>query len=117
MSCRKDIDLGLIVDYLTCEWIESHDLFNLITKHLNTHGKFLIHWNDLDGISTYSEGAALKGHIVSLILHINKLAQQRITFYLIAHLKANHPVDIFLRRTKTIDARDCGNNNHIAPSQ
>ena len=72
MSSWKYIDLSFIVDDLASQRIESHNLLNLISKHLNADREFLVHGNDFDGVATHPKGAALKSHIVSLVLHIHK---------------------------------------------
>ena len=58
---------------LTGERIERHNLLNLIPEHFNAHGQLFIHRNNLYGVTSNPEGASLKGHIVSLILNIDKL--------------------------------------------
>ena len=63
------------MDYLASEWVESHNLLNLITEHLDAHSELFIHRNDFNGISAYTESSALEGHIVSLILNIDELTQ------------------------------------------
>ena len=73
MSSWKDIDLGLIVDNLAGQRIESHNLLDLIAKHLNADREFFVHGNDFNGIPAHPKGAALESHIVSLVLHIHKL--------------------------------------------
>ena len=102
------------MDYLASERVESHDLLNLITEHLDAHSEFLIHRNDFNGISADSKCPALEGHIVSLILNIYELTQKCVPFDFIANLEADHSIDVLLRSAKTIDTRDCGNDNDVA---
>ena len=102
------------MDYLASERVESHDLLNLITEHLDAHGEFLIHRNDFNGITAYTESSTLEGHIVSLILNIDKLTQKCVPFDFIANLEADHSIDVLLRSAKTIDTRDSCNDNDVA---
>ena len=74
MRRRKYVYLGLIINNLAGEWVERHDLLNFIAKHLNPHGKFFIHGDDLYRVSADPEGASFKSHIVSLILNIDELS-------------------------------------------
>jgi hypothetical protein len=103
VCCRKDIDLFFVSDYLTSQWIERHNLLNLITEHLYTNGKLFVHRDDFNRVASNSESATFKGHIVSLILHIYEFTKQCIAFNLIAYLEANHSVYIFLRSSQTVD--------------
>jgi hypothetical protein len=71
--------------------------------------------NDFNGISAYTESSAFESHIVSLILNIDELyAVESVPFNFIADLEANHSIDVLLRSAKSIDTRDCGNNDDVA---
>ena len=85
MSGWEDIDLGLISKNFTRERMQSHDFFDLISEHLNADRELFIHRNYLNRVTSDTECAAFEGHIVSLVLHIDKFAQQLIAFDFIAH--------------------------------
>ena len=97
--------------------MKCHDLFDLITEHLNTDGVLFIHRNNFDSVSADSKGSAFKGHIVALILDIDEATQELIALNRFTNAQANHAIDILLWSTKSIDTGDGSNNNYIAAGQ
>ena len=108
---------ALIADDFTSHWVQSHNLFNFVAKHFDTDCELLVHRNNFDRIATNAEGATLKGDVISLVLNIHKPTQKGVAFDLIAHLDMDHAIDIFLRCSKAVDTRNCGNNDYIAPGE
>ena len=90
----------------------------LIAKHFYTNGPLTgTGRQNLDGISPYPEGAAMKIHIVALILNIHQFAQNLVTIVFQPHTQRKSLFPVFLRRTQTVNARYTGYDNHIAPFQ
>ena len=116
VGCREDIHLSFITHDFTRQWMQRSDLFNLITKHLNTNSKLFIHGDDFDCVSPDAECATLESNIVALVLNINEFAQKSIAFNLIPHTQLDHAVHILLRCSQSIDTGHCCNHNHIATS-
>ena len=77
--------------------MQSHDLLNLVAEHFDADCKLFIHRNNLDRISANAEGASLESDVIALVLNIDKLAKESVTFDLIPHLDMEHAIDIFLR--------------------
>ena len=117
MASREDVHLVLFADNLAGQWMQGHDLLDLITKHLNSDCELFIHRNDLYGIAADAEGASFKCNVIALVLNIHELSKERVSIDRVTDAKADHAIDILLWRTEAIDTRDGRDNDDISTSQ
>ena len=112
-----DVELLLLGQHLTGERVERHQPLDLVAEELDPDRVLLVDREDLEGVAAYAERASRRSQVVAGVLHLDELAQQRVTVEVLADLDVHHPVEILLGRTQAVDARDGRHHDHVAPGQ
>ena len=90
------------------------ELVHLVAEQLDAQPLLFVRGIDLDDVATDPERAASEVVIVPLVLHLHQLPQHLLAADPLAALeRQQHPV-VRLGRTETVDARDAGDDDHVA---
>ena len=117
MRGREDTHLFFLADHITRERVDVVERVNLIAEELHTHRHLFVGGNDVHGVALDTEGAAFEVHVIALILHVYKQAQEAVALHLLAYLQHNRTIQVGLRRTQTVDAGDGGNHHNVTAAQ
>ena len=112
-----DVDRLSLLQDLTREGIDLGDALNRIAPELDAHGRIAIGRKHVYRVSTDAEGASLKTHIVAVIVSGHQVAQHRVAAPCFAQVELYHLAPVFVRRTKAINGRHAGDNDHVASCQ
>ena len=76
MAFRENGNSGHLCFYHTSQWIKQTDALDLLVEQFHPHRVALgVGGKDIDNVTAYPVGAALKIHIVAGVLQLGKLAQ------------------------------------------
>ena len=114
---REDVELGVLADHLASQRVQRHQPLDLVAEHLDPDGEFLVHRDDLDGVTADPERAAGEGQVVPVVLHADQLAEQLVPLDGVAQLDLEHPVHVLLRRAQAVDARHGGHDDGVPPGE
>ena len=116
VSRWEDVELSVFSEDLTGDWVQGHQTFDFVTEELNPHWVLFVNREDLEGVATHSKCSTSEGEIVSCVLDLHESAQNRIAVVLFTDPQADHPVDVLLRRSESIDRAHCCDNDAVASS-
>ena len=114
---REDVDLLVLADDLAGKRMHGREGLDLVSEELHAQGVLLVDREDLQGISAHSEGAPLPRDVVADVLVGDEVTQQLVTIPFLPDLQRDHPVDILLRSTQTVDGRDGRHDDDVSPGQ
>ena len=114
---REHVDGVLVADDLTRQRVEGLQRFDLVAEEFDAQRELLVLRDDLDGVSADAEGAAGEGHVIAGVLHGHEAFEQFVPVAFVAFVEGDHSVDVFLRRTETVDARHRRDHDDITPGQ
>ena len=118
MAGRINGDFIQPAQHLAPERIDLGNGIDGIAKEFNPNRPaLLIGRKDLDHIAPDPKRAAMKIKVVTLVLNIDQLAEQRVPVHLAAFFDKEDEIKIGLGRPEPIDARDAGNDDGITPFQ
>ena len=116
MRSRKNPCMGNLTFDLTGKHIDLCDPVDFIAEKLYTDRTVrVVGREDLQSISTYPEGTAVKIHFIPGVLDIDQFPDHFIPVFGHARPKRDHHVLEFLRRTQTVNAGNRRYNDHITP--
>ena len=102
--------------HLAPERVDLGNRINRIAKELDPYRPaLLIGRKDLDHIAPDPKRATMKIKVVTLVLNIDQLAEQRVAVHLAALFDKEDEIKIRFGRPESIDTRDAGDDNRIAP--
>ena len=117
VGSRKDVHLLVLTDDLAGERVHRREGLDLVAEELHAQGVLLVDREDLQGVAADSEGAALTRNVVADVLVGDEVPQQLVTIPFLPHLQRDHPVDVLLRSTQTVDGRDGRHDDDVSPGQ
>ena len=103
---------------MPAQWVDLGDRLDRVAEELEANRLSLfIRREDLDHIAPHAKRAAMKIKVVALVLDVYQLAQQGIALNLGVFFDKQDQLKVGFRRTQTIDARDAGDDEGVAPLQ
>ena len=117
MRSRENAQLRDLVNDVACDWIEVVQRINLVAEELHPHGLFFVGRDDVDHVTFYSEGAAGKGDVIAGVLNVHQKAQELVAIDFLALLQPHRTVEVRLRGTQAIDARNRADDDYVATRQ
>ncbi len=119
MFGRVDIDMIGFLQNLPGKWVESRDIFNLVTKKADPDRfAFAVSGQDFERITTHPEDTGLDFQVVALVLDIDQLPQEGIPTVDLSFWNLQHRGAIGFRVAQTINGGDrCHDNNILAGHQ
>ena len=90
---------------------------NFIAEHLHTDRLFAAGRIDIDNISPGSEGATVKIHIVSVVLHIHQFPNHVRPIHLHTRPQGQQLIPVGIRASQAVDAGHAGHHNGIRSLQ
>ena len=115
---RPDGDGGQAADRGTGDHVDLADPVDLVPEELHPHGGVLpVGGPDLHRVPPYSEGVALKGHVVAAVPDVHQPLEQGGDGDLHAHPQGHHHLLKVLRLAQSIDAGHRGYHDHVPPFQ
>ena len=116
MAGRINGDFIQPTQHFAPERVDLGNGLNRIAEEFNPdRPALLIGRKDLDHIAPDPKRAAMKIKVVTLVLNIDQLAEQRVPVHLAALFDKEDEIKIGLGRPEPIDARNTGDDNGIAP--
>ncbi len=97
MGGWEDEDFVYLIDDLARQWMKMCDPLDLIPEEFDSDRQLLIDRNDLDRVASDPEVSTFEGHIVSVVLNIDKTSQEKAPLNLITFAQNDHPIDVLLR--------------------
>ena len=113
----EDVQLVVLADDFPGQRVQRHQPLDLVAEHLDPDGEFLVHRDDLDGVTADPERAAGEGQVVPVVLHADQLAEQLVPLDRVTQLDLEHPVHVLLRRAQAVDARHGGHDDGVPPGE
>ncbi|CRK52076.1 hypothetical protein RHCRD62_30740 [Rhodococcus sp. RD6.2] len=114
---REDAQRVDLPDDVTGQRVQVVQGLDLVTEELDAHREFLVRRNDLHGVPANPERAPRERDVVAVVLHVDEQAQECVPRNLDTDLELDRPVQVGLRRAKTVDARHRRDHDHVAPRQ
>src|SRR6187455_1252301 len=114
MARRVECNFVQSSEYFPAQWINFDNFIERVAKKLKPQGlRLFIRREDFNNIATHTKSPTMEIHIVTLVLNVDQLPEQRIAFDLGILLGKKNQIKIRLRRTETVNTRDAGNNDRI----
>lgn len=117
VRCREDRHGVELLDDLAGQRMQRVQRLDLVTEQLDADGVLFVDGDDLDGVSAHTEVAPREVDIVAVVLHGDKLTDERIAVIALPHLEGDHGPQILFRRPESVDAGHCGDHDDIASAQ
>ena len=102
---------------LAAQRIEVRDLLDLVAEERHAVRRLLVRGLDLDNVALDAKAPAAENRVVADVLRVDQLAQEQIAVVLLVQLEVDHPIAPLLRRAQAVDARDRGDDDHVAPRE
>src|SRR5690625_648897 len=103
---REHENLALLTNGVASQGVQRLNAIDLVAEKLNADSQFLVHGDDLDRVPADAERPPGKGHVVPVILHLNETPQELVALNLLPDFQPHHSIDIFLRGTQAVNARN-----------
>jgi hypothetical protein len=113
----EDVELLVLGDDLAAERVQRHEPLDLVAEELHPDGQLLVDREDLQRVAAHPERAPRAGQVVARVLDVDQATQQRVAVDLVAHLQADHAVDVLLRGSQAVDRGHGGDHDDVAPGQ
>ena len=98
------------------QWIKKLDPFDLVIEQLDPHRMLsVLGREDINHITAYPEGAALKVHLVTRVLHLGQALEQIALRNSVALAYVHDHLVVFVAVTDTVDTRHGGHDDAIGP--
>ena len=117
MGRREDTDFVLLADHVAGERVDVVQRVHLVAEELDADCHFLVCGNDVHRVALDAEGAALEVDVVAFVLHVYQQAQEAIALHFFAHAQHDRSVQVRLRGTQAVDARNRGHDDNVAARQ
>jgi len=98
---------------LLCERVHSCYLFDLVAEESHAHRQVFVRGPHLEAVAPHPELPAREAHIVPLVLDGHELRQHLIPIHLRPLAQQDHLAQVLLGRTKTVDTRHRGHDDHV----
>src|SRR5262245_9192544 len=95
--------------------IDRGNAVDFVPPEFNSISLVLIARIDFYDIAAHPKAAALEIDIVALVLQFNQSLQQSVACYAHAGLEKNQHAVVSVRISETVDARNTGDHDYIAP--
>src|SRR5262245_35227913 len=105
---RGGEDEGLLdlLLHLSAQRIDLAPALDLVAEKFDANrGFFLVGDEDLDDVAAHPEGAAVKIHVVALVLEVDQTTQKRVATKLLPDLEVDHQSAIVVGVADAVDAR------------
>ena len=111
---RIDEKLLPALDHLAADRMDQRELLDLVAPELDAEAALLVAGPDLDAVAPHAELARLKLDVAPLVLDVDQLAEHLVAIDHLAERQADHHGAVVLRRAQAVDARDAGDDDHVA---
>ena len=105
---------GVVVEDVAGERVKAGDALDLVAEEFEADALLVevrgAHFHD---IAAHAEAAALKGHVVALVEHVDQLREHALAADLLPDFHGEEHFQIVLRRGQAVDARDAGDDDHV----
>ena len=115
MRLRVDGNLVQTANDLSGQWVEPGKLVDLVAKQTNSERVLFVRRHDFDDVAANTERAAPELHVVSFVLDLDQLAQDLVAIDPLTELQRQQQTVVRLGRAQTVDARDAGDDDDVAP--
>ena len=99
---------------LAGERVEVRDLLDLVAEERDPVGRLHVRRLHLDHVALDAEAAAAEQRVVARVLDVDELAQHEVAVVLLAGREQDDPLLVLLGRAEAVDARDRGDDDHVA---
>ena len=113
----EDVELRVLGQHLAGHRVQGHEPVDLVAEHLDPNRMLLVHGEDLHGVTPDPERAALEGHVVAGVLHLDQLAQQPIAVPGRPGAQLHHAVHVLLGRAQPVDGRHRRDYQDVPPRE
>ncbi len=114
---RPDGDVVDRVEDLPGERVEVVNRLDLVAEEVHPVGRLRVGGEDLEQLAAGAKRAARERGLVARVLHPDQLAEQLRAVDPLADLEQLHLAAVELRRADPEDARDRGDDDHVAPGE
>ena len=98
--------------------VDARDALDPVAEKLDPQRRVpFIGRENLDAVAADAESPAVEVQVVALVLDVDQFAQQPPQSVLLPDRKRDTQPRVVLRRPETVDARDAGHDEHVAPLQ
>ena len=111
---REDRQVVELAVDLAGERVEVRDLLDLVAEERDAVGRLHVRGLDLDHVALDAEPAAAEQRVVARVLDVDQLAQHEVAVVLLALGEQDDALLVLLRRAEAVDARDRGDDDHVA---
>src|SRR5438093_1700546 len=112
---RVDVDLVALCKHLSGERVELRDPLDVVAKELDAHRELLIGRLDLERVPSDPELPAHEVGVRPLILDVDEMPKDRVAPNALALVQPDRHRAVLDRRSESVDARDRGDDDHVAP--
>ena len=102
---------------LAGERIEVRDLLHLVAEERDPVRRLHVRRLHLDDVTADPEATATEERVIPRVLDVHELAQHQVAVDLLPGREQDGLVLVFLRRTEAVDARDRGDDDHVAADE
>ena len=99
---------------LARERVEVRDLLDLVAEERDPIRRLRRRGLHLDHVALDPEAAPPEQRVVADVLDVDQLAEELVAVVLLAHRQDDEPLLVLLRRAEAVDARDRGDDHHVA---
>ena len=111
---RVDVDAVAVREDLTRERVELGDALHVVAEELDPQGEVLVRGLDLEGVAAHAELPADQIRISTFVLDVDEVAEHRVAPDALALVQPDRDGAVVDRRAEAVDARDRGNDDHVA---
>ena len=112
---------GVLLDLLhhdAAQGVDHRQSLHRVAKELDAQGAvLLVHREDVEDIAAHAEGAAVKGHVVTLVLHEDQAALHVLHRVVLADAEKEVHVAVLVGGAEAVDARHRGDDEHVAAGE
>ena len=109
-------EAGDFLPHAARQRVEQLDRFDLVVEHFQAHGQFrMLGGEDVDGVAAHAEGAAAEVDLVARVLHLDQARDDVALADPVLHAQGQNHLVVFVRIADTVDGRDGGDDDDVAP--
>ena len=114
MRFRVDRNLVVTANGFAGQRIERGEAVDFVAEELDAHALFFVRRVDFDDVAADAKRAAPEVVIVPLVLDLDELSQNLIAADSLSPFERQQHAVVRLWRTEAVDARDAGDDDHVA---
>jgi hypothetical protein len=114
---REDVHLLVVGQHLAGERVDLADALDLVAPQADAVGGLAVGGLHFEHIAAHAEAPALEDVVVAVVVDLHQVAQNLVAAHHLAHAQIEHDAPVILRAAQAVDARDRGDDHHVAAAE